>query len=251
MYQQYLYKILTFLSPNFYKEINDHLVNRNKLNIIDVGFYRGSFTKDLLSKLLVRNDNLDCVVYSFDPNSSVDTSGFKKFTEKNSIQWSHKYLAIGNKKSLEKFSILKKFPSSGSSINNILIDSLWFKTRRFIVSPFTSNENSFIEIEVDVDTLDNLFTDKDKVDLIKIDVEGYTYEVLQGAKRIIKNNNPIIQLEILSKKKDFKKKEKEILEYLNSLGYKDFLTKKHYTTHIFSDIICCDYLFTNLENSLT
>lgn len=47
---------------------------------------------------------------------------------------------------------------------------------------------------VDIRTLDSYnFTN---VDIIKIDVEGYEMEVLQGAIETIKNNNPIVQVEI-------------------------------------------------------
>ncbi|MEI6732038.1 MAG: FkbM family methyltransferase [archaeon] len=38
-----------------------------------------------------------------------------------------------------------------------------------------------------VDTLDNLFGDK-KIDFIRMDVEGYEFNILKGAKKLIKNN---------------------------------------------------------------
>ena len=81
------------------------------------------------------------------------------------------------------------------------------------------------------------------VDVIKIDVEGYGYEVLQGSCEYLKDNSPVLQVEVLSKKINFSNKEKEILDYLNSINYKLINRKQHYTTHLFSDIRCVDYLF--------
>ena len=101
MYQYLLYKLLTFLSPNFYKEISNYLINANRVNIIDVGFFRGSFTKGLLLELFANNENLTSSIYSFDPNKSINISEFDKFAKKNSIDWKHSYLALGNKKSVE------------------------------------------------------------------------------------------------------------------------------------------------------
>ncbi len=54
---------------------------------------------------------------------------------------------------------------------------------------------TYEEIEVLSSTLDNLFTNDAKIDLIKIDVEGAEFEVLKGAVEIIRRNHPIILVE--------------------------------------------------------
>jgi hypothetical protein len=48
-------------------------------------------------------------------------------------------------------------------------------------------------LEVEADTLDNLLKSRgiNRVDWIKIDVEGAEYEVLKGAKEILSTNNHI------------------------------------------------------------
>ena len=53
---------------------------------------------------------------------------------------------------------------------------------------------------------------KDKIDLIKIDVEGAEVEVLKGAKKTIIKNTPTIVIESFNRKN-------EIDEFLNPLGY--------------------------------
>jgi FkbM family methyltransferase len=48
------------------------------------------------------------------------------------------------------------------------------------------------KIKVRVTTLDELLKNEERIDLIKIDVEGHSKEVIQGAKNIIKKFKPII-----------------------------------------------------------
>lgn len=51
------------------------------------------------------------------------------------------------------------------------------------------------EIKVQVDLLDNLIPKYIKIDLIKIDVEGAEMQVLEGAKRIMESDRPIVIFE--------------------------------------------------------
>ena len=134
----------------------------------------------------------------------------------------------------------------GSSIENILQDSFWSKTRKIFLDPLGNKKNKISNFEIEVETIDNLFTFNDHIDVFKIDVEGYSFEVLQGAYEYLKNNSPTLQVEILSRKIDFADKEKEIFNYLNNFNYKLISRKQHYTTHLFSDIRCVDYLFEKL-----
>ena len=114
-----------------------------------------------------------------------------------------------------------------------------------MLDPFGRNTSQTSVIDVDVNTLDNLFSEERDVDVLKIDVEGFSYQVLIGAKEFLMINSPILQVEILAKKFEFNKKEIEIIDYLTSIDYKLVSKKKHYTTHIFSDVVCVDYLFEN------
>lgn len=77
---------------------------------------------------------------------------------------------------------------------------------------FIKDKNGIFELK----TLDSLKI-KDKIDLIKIDVEGAEVEVLQGAKKTILKNKPTIVIE------SFHNKDK-VDEILNSLGYLQTLT---------------------------
>ena len=62
-----------------------------------------------------------------------------------------------------------------------------------------------------------------KVDLIKIDVEGFELNVLKGAQKIIKNNHPTIMAELLRKwMKPFGHSPQMALEVLMELDYRCF-----------------------------
>ena len=243
MYKTFLYKVLTYLSPNFDKYISVKFSESKSLNIVDIGFYKGSFTRNIVSKVMKLNKNILIKVYSFDPNEKTNLSEFKKFHDRNKFEWDHSHKAIGEFTKKENFTILNAFPSSGSSIVNILEDSFWYKSRKFLIDPFGNKDLSTSTITVEVDTLDNLFHNEQDINLLKIDVEGFSFQVLKGAKEFLLNNSPILQVEVLSKKLEFDIRESEIIDFLDSIDYKLISKKKHYTTHIFSDVICVDYLF--------
>ena len=243
MYKNTLYKLLTFFSPSFNKYLSKKFLNSKNLKIVDIGFFKGSFSKSLITKVLQINKEIDINLYSFDPNFNVNLDSFKKFAGYNQINWIHSNLALGAKSTKEKFTILNAFPSSGSSVDNILQDSSWYKTRKIFLDPLGNKKSKTTTFEIDVETIDKLFAFNNDIDVIKIDVEGYGYEVLQGSFEYLKDNSPVLQVEVLSKKINFLSKEKEILDYLNDFNYKLVKRKQHYTTHLFSDIRCVDYLF--------
>ena len=110
----------------------------------------------------------------------------------------------------ETFTILNAFPSSGSSIENIL-ENFFVKTRKFMFDPFGRNTSQTSVIDVDVNTLDNLFSEERDVDVLKIDVEGFSYQVLIGAKEFLMVNLPILQVEILAKNLNLIKKKLKLL----------------------------------------
>ena len=84
-----------------------------------------------------------------------------------------------------------------------------FKTKKF----------NFISKKYAFKKLDNI--NFDKVDIMKIDVEGSELKVLKGAKKIIKKFEPIIIIEFASNKK-------ELIKYINKMhGYKACFIKKN------------------------
>ena len=92
---------------------------------------------------------------------------------------------------------------------------------------FISSEEREGEIEkIKVKPLDETLQDINNVGLIKIDVEGHEYEVLEGAKKTIKDNMPIILFE--QHENDFYDNSSPSIEFLKKVGYKDFAILRKY-----------------------
>lgn len=85
------------------------------------------------------------------------------------------------------------------------------------------------EIEVEVDTLDNLLGDLRRVNLIKIDTEGHEFDVLLGARQLISCHKPHICFEVnLTFWAHYNQSVDEMFNYLYNLGYKLFvLNNRH------------------------
>lgn len=64
------------------------------------------------------------------------------------------------------------------------------KRRRYDI-----NDPEIQEINVEMNTLDNIIGDNIKIDFIKIDVEGGEFSVLKGAKKILHKSQPVILFE--------------------------------------------------------
>ncbi len=83
------------------------------------------------------------------------------------------------------------------------------------------NMNQVIETgNVEMKTLDEICCDLQKIDLLKIDVEGYELEVLKGGTHTIQKTNKIL-LEILESLSDnFNCYSHDIYKFLNKRGFK-------------------------------
>lgn len=81
--------------------------------------------------------------------------------------------------------------------------------------------DDIVSIEIEVDTIDNLFYEKDiPLDFIKIDTEGWEYFILKGGEKTIKKYKPIIQLEWnLTNMKQCNVNETILNSYISELGY--------------------------------
>lgn len=67
--------------------------------------------------------------------------------------------------------------------------------------------------------------DLDKIDFMKVDVEGAELQVLKGAREILERDHPVLHLEIEERwMKSFGYGAAEIEEFLRGIGYTDFMT---------------------------
>ena len=81
-------------------------------------------------------------------------------------------------------------------------------------------------IQIKLDTLDNQLKQHDRVDMIKIDVEGAELEVLRGAKKIIEKFHPIIVFEHgLGASDHYNTSPEDILSFFDDHQYQLFTLK--------------------------
>lgn len=167
-----------------YIEVNDlkvfsKFIHKNSV-IFDIGANTGIYS--LISGIIT----VEGQVYSFEPNP-VNLKRLKKNIELNSsknITVIPK--AVGGDQKKISFTVLKEDVLSDTSS---------------AIESFSKNTYSgtleWKNIEVEQITLDSFCEDNkiEKVDLIKIDVEGYEVSVLEGAIDTIRKHKPLILLE--------------------------------------------------------
>ncbi len=85
---------------------------------------------------------------------------------------------------------------------------------------YKENKNSFLNNaeKVKTITLDDYFKNHTPPTIMKIDVEGAEYLVLEGGKNLLKNYNPIIAMEIWQDSKNHK----QAIELLKNFGYQAY-----------------------------
>ena len=93
----------------------------------------------------------------------------------------------------------------------------------------TQNVNTLLSeeyVEVDITTLDELVGAQNiqKVDVLKIDVEGMEWSVISGGRKIIERDRPIIVAETRHSIVDMMQYDclSPMFQYLNSIGYSSF-----------------------------
>ncbi len=145
---------------------------------LDIGANIGNY-----SKLLINKTNAK--IYAYEPlEKSFDE--LKKIKEKHKDRFFIKKLALGNEDGIKKISSANDKSEKASFEKNL--DKLSF-----------IDKDNLREFDVSIKKLDSLdfFDIHNKVDFLKIDVEGYEYEVLLGGKKFIDFNSPkFIQIEI-------------------------------------------------------
>jgi len=157
--------------------------------IIDVGAQRGEFVNHA-------NDSMRYgTIYALEPDPKyIQTLQLIKPVNNNKIEILP--IAAGSKKQKHKLY------NQGTGC---MVDINVKKNEKFV--------------EIDVNTLDNLFPFE--VDFIKIDVEAYEYEVLLGAETHLKRGTPFY-VEIHDKwLKEIGKSKEDIISLFNNYGYKE------------------------------
>ena len=168
-----------------FNPLND-IINNNKIDFfLDIGSCWGVYSL----KFAGIHKNLK--ILAFDPiKSNIErlNISIKKNNFKN-IECFH--TAIGSKKGKVTLGATEKY-SPNYEINEI---------------------NSVINETSELNSLDFLLETKDKSLVLKIDTEGYEFEVLKGAINLLNNNKCFCQIEIKDNNKE------KVFSFLNDLNY--------------------------------
>ena len=164
--------ILLFFERNIHqKRISNYLQNKSIKTVIDIGAHKGEFAQNALKIKGVEK------VISFEPQKKIYEILNQKFLNNNKVNINNFALSNKVEKKLMKINKMTATSTLNQEINN---DSLYFKFKSLLLY----QKNSIIsEEEINTTTFDIFFNDRtfDQNTLLKIDTEGYEYQVLQGS----------------------------------------------------------------------
>ena len=187
-----------------FNPLNDILLN-NKIDFfLDIGCCWGVYS------LRLAKNFKELKILSFDP-----------------IKTNIERLKLSIKKN--NFKNIKCFQTAlGSKIGKVSLGA----TEKY--SPnYEINEKKAVINEIsEINTLDFLLQIKDQSIVLKIDTEGYEFEVLKGANELLKNNKCFCQIEIKDENK------KNVFSFLNNLNYNLISVNKiNKTDYFFSNFV--------------
>lgn len=172
--------IINFVNSFYYfRIINKYLKKLNIQIVIDVGSHKGEFFLSLMKDIKTIKKTI-----LVEPQNELLKHLFfiKNKLPKTKIDIEE--YALGPKKGTKEIKINSL--SSTSTLAKINHKSKWLKFKNMLL--IKNNKNAIVKKTVLIETLDNLIEKNNikKIDLLKIDTEGFEHEVLQGAKKSLK-----------------------------------------------------------------
>lgn len=157
--------------------------------VFDVGAHKGETIEFCLDHFNIEK------IYSFEPShfsfknlkKKVDKIKNKKIKTEIILE----NIALGAENKNIKIKHMNE--SSSSTIKELNTESKYYKKKKKLLFNL-KNQNLFSEISVQQKNLDEYISQNKirKLDFLKIDTEGYEFEVLSGVKKNIKNINLIL-----------------------------------------------------------
>ena len=199
-----------FFSFFFYEsecEVFKYLKKRSNVKIIDIGSSNLSFSS-YISRLFYKSN-----FYCFEPLLHFYNS--KKLKNNNKLYIFNK--ACSNKyQKITLFTPFKKILNFKIYLKYFSSYSLKFVKKNLIKYFNNQNKFSYEKTTVQTTKIDDL---KLKPDLVKLDIEGYEFNALLGARKTIRRFKPVIYIEKPSLSVD---------KFFYSLNYKKYQYKKKY-----------------------
>ena len=151
---------------NFFKK----KLSQNSLNVIDVGGHKGETIN-----FFIKNFNIN-KIYVFEPNRQLYQTLIKKYKNQNIFIFNY---AVGFQNEKKELNI--SIDSASSTINKINTNTNYFKRKQKFLT-FGKNKTYFVDIqEIEIINLSEFLLKKEnKIDILKIDTEGYELNILKG-----------------------------------------------------------------------
>lgn len=209
--QKYLLKkrLERAVNNNYEEELKiiDKFKNYSK-SAIDIGVYRGVYSYKL-SKNFKH-------VYSFEANPIL-FKYLNNYLSKIIPNITLYNFALSNRNS----NTILKIPLRSKSFFKNNIEEIYQLGAASIHDK--NNIKKFHKIKVYAKKLDSINIKK-KIGFIKIDVEGHEKNVIEGSKKLIKRDKPVLLVEI--EERHTKKPIENTINYINSLGYECYYFNK-------------------------
>ncbi len=202
-----------------YKELNLSYALGGKLIVFDVGANKGQSIK------FFQSIYSDLIIYAFEPSKKTFTKLNSRLEE--SQQKNVKLYQVGLGDFQGEINFYESILDETSTFILPKKDSLYLKKKNRIL--LEKSNNAFKTTSAQISTVDNFIqvNEIDHIDILKVDVEGFEYEVLRGAKIALQEKKiRVIQFERhLDDMRDdvFPR----INEFLKMYGYSEFKAIKH------------------------
>ena len=179
----YLFKIIDFFYQKKKYFFLKKKIPKNIDILIDVGAHQGDTIIEFLKIFLIKK------IYAFEPSRK----NFKKLIKKtkkiekcNPVKIKVYPYGLGEKNDIMRLTEIADGVSN--TFNNLNVNSTYFKKKKFITSLFGMKKFIKDEVLTKIVHLKDLIKEEkiDKIDLIKIDTEGFEYNTLVGMDREIK-----------------------------------------------------------------
>lgn len=208
----------------FDTKINDDISYNLRTDIGDILYFKGVFEQDELN-ICKKFINENSTILDIGANIGVHTIFFSNIAVQGlvfSIEPQKSVFAI----LLENTKILKNVVTLNIAVSNSLGLEDFYVAKDDAYSSLKNTKRKALKrvdkvVTVPLDTLMNAFG---KIDLVKIDVEGFETEVVKSMSLIIEKYRPIFFIEIYEGTNS-NRSSKETIDFLTSKGYQAFVVK--------------------------